>query len=259
MCRLAAYLGPEVTRARFLLEPAHGLVEQYYAPREMQEARLNADGYGFGWFAADEAPAVFTSQMPIWSDTNLESLGRALAARQWLANVRSATRRMPVAQLNTMPFADAEFLFLHNGYVDRFGETLRPRVRQALAPQFETTIQGNTDSEYLFAYLRQILDGDDDMPVEEGLAQLFDTLADWLGDTKALLNVIVGDGERLYCARHAINGECPSLYFTTDDEDFPGGQIVASEPLTGTEFWQPVPEHAMLILDLEQPPQLLQL
>ena len=39
------------------------------------------------------------------------------------------------------------------------------------------------------------------------------------------------------------------LYYTTDDELFPGGQLLASERFTDDSFWQPVPEHHILILD----------
>lgn len=50
MCRLAAYLGPPITLARYLLDPPDNLVHQAWAPRELVYARLNADGFGFGWF-----------------------------------------------------------------------------------------------------------------------------------------------------------------------------------------------------------------
>ena len=70
---------------------------------------------------------------------------------------------------------------------------------------------------------------------------------------------IVTEGERLYASRHALNHGCPSLYYTTDDELFPGGQLLASERFTDDSFWQPVPEHHILILDAEKPPELLEL
>jgi glutamine amidotransferase len=59
--------------------------------------------------------------------------------------------------------------------------------------------------------------------------------------------------------RHALNHYCPSHYFTTDDELFPGGQLIASERFTDDSFWQPVPEHRILILDADKPPELLEL
>lgn len=256
MCRLAAYIGTAISLGEFLLQPSHSLLEQASAPREMQEALLNADGFGFGWFTDDGVPAIYTNAMPIWADHNIETLGHTLHSTQWFGNVRSATRRMGNFPANMQPFADHEFLFMHNGFVDHFSETLRPRIRQALTPEFENAIQGNTDTEYLFALFRQILSSDADMPVEDGLNRLFDTLEEWLGDVKCLLNIVIGDSQRVYATRHAINGECPSLYFTGDDDDYQGGILVASEPMTESDLWQTVPEHHLLILDTEEPPQL---
>jgi len=259
MCRLAAYVGPEISLGDFLLKPTHGLMQQSWQPREMNDARLNADGYGFAWFAADNIPARFTNFMPIWSDTNLEALGRSLFSDLWLASVRSATPGLMTTQANTQPFIDEQLLFLHNGRISDFGARVRPRLRQLLAPEIEATVQGNTDSEYLFALLRHILTQDADLPIDESLIELLNILEDLLGEQTALLNIIVADGERIYALRHAIRDECPSLYFTTDDDDYPEGLLVASEPLTESKFWQAVPPHHILILDPEEPAQLLSL
>jgi glutamine amidotransferase len=72
--------------------------------------------------------------------------------------------------------------------------------------------------------------------------------------------VLISDGMRIYATRHAINHECPSLYYTTDDDSFPeDAQLVASERLTEGGLWQAVPEHHVLILDPQAPPELLAL
>ena len=259
MCRLAAYIGPPISLAHFLLQPPHSLVRQSWEPREMTEARLNADGYGFGWFDPSGQPATFTSVMPIWGDTNLNALGASLFSPTWVANVRSATPGVAIAQANTQPFSDNEFLFLHNGYILNFAHSLRGRFRQALSPDVEAGVHGNSDSEYIFALLRNILARDLDLPLDEALLELFATLEAWLDGARALLNFVLTDGERIYAVRHALNAECPSLYFTTDDEAYPDASLVASEPLTDSKFWQPVPAHHFLILDPNQPPELLPL
>ncbi len=259
MCRMAAYIGPEIPLRDLMLEPAYGLMEQSWGPREMKEGRLNADGYGFGWFAPDGRPAFYTNPMPIWTDRNLADLGRSLAAPQWLANVRSATRSMDISHANTQPFADDRYIFLHNGYVADFTTSLRTRIRQNLGPEIEAGVHGNTDSEYLFALFREIMAEHENFMVDQGLLELFKIIEEWAAGIKSLLNVIIGDGKRLYATRHAFNGECPSLYFTTEEENYPGGMLIASEPLTESGSWQPVPEHHMLILDTEQHLQLIPL
>ncbi len=80
MCRLAAYIGPVLRLEELLLKPDHSLVKQSWAPREMMEARLNADGYGFGWFDHTGRPLRYRQTMPIWTDPNLAELGRGLEA-----------------------------------------------------------------------------------------------------------------------------------------------------------------------------------
>ncbi|MGA7802234.1 MAG: ergothioneine biosynthesis protein EgtC [Gammaproteobacteria bacterium] len=257
MCRMAAYLGPPIALQTLLMDPPHSLIHQAWAPQELRYAKLNADGYGFGWYAVDERPAVYVSPQPIWSDPNLPHLARGLEADLWLAAVRSATPGNPVNHVNTQPFCDDEILFLHNGYVQEFALNLRPAVQRQLSAAIGAEVRGNTDSEYLFALVRQLLAEDPDLSVESALAELCTRLSDWLDNGTALLNFIVTEGSRLYAMRHAINHDCPSLYYTTDDEAFPAGQLVASEPLTQTGFWQPVPDHHILILDPDEPPELL--
>jgi glutamine amidotransferase len=173
--------------------------------------------------------------------------------------VRSATEGNPVNHANTQPFADHEFLFDHNGLIDCFHDQVRPAIAADLDPKYLPSIRGNTESEYLFAALRQLLDDDPDLPMESALAELMERVADWVNGYRALLTIVVSDGERLYAVRHALGDGSPTLYYTTDDETFPNAQLIASERLTESSFWQPVPEHQILILDPEEPPELLSL
>ena len=260
MCRIAAYLGPEIPLARFLLEPEHSLVVQSWAPRELKYARLNADGFGFAWYGPDDRPATYVNSLPIWSDVNLASLGRSLTGDLWLASVRSATSGFAAGPANTQPYCDEDVVFTHNGYLSNFHTATRPALCDFLAPPILAAIQGNTDSEYLFALIRHLLAEDDELALESAIGEAFSLLEDWAGDEVALLNLVMSDGERIYACRHAINHDSPSLYYTTDDEGFPdGAQLIASEALTTTGLWQPVPDHHILILDPEAPPELLAL
>lgn len=256
MCRLAAYLGPAIPLQQLLLEPPHSLYRQSWEPRELNYAKLNADGYGFGWYGPDDKPAIYTSALPIWSDSNLPHLARSLSQPLWLAEVRSATPGTPVHQFNTAPFLDDTLLYVHNGFIREFHRQVLQQINAMLEPDIAADINGNTDSEYLFACLRQLLADDPGLSIPAALERLFELLADWAGDHPALMNFVITDGQRLYATRHGFNHECPSLYYTTDDELFPGGQVIASECLTGDSFWSPVPEHHILILDPEKPPEL---
>ncbi len=265
MCRLAAYLGPEIVLQEFLLDPEHSLYKQSWAPQELRYARLNADGFGFGWYSGDESPAIYRNHLPIWSDTNLSDLARSLSADMWLAMVRSATDGFANGTANTQPFRHQDLLFVHNGFIENFNHNLRGQIRDAISTEIEAGIEGNTDSEYLFALIRQTLTDEPDTPLEEAMRDCLYQVDEWLDGHKALLNIVLTDGVRIYASRHALHDPCPSLYYTTDDENFPeGAQLVSSERLTSgesgdAEFWQSVPEHHLLILDPEEPPELIEL
>ncbi len=259
MCRIAAYLGEAIALEQFLLAPPHSLLVQGWAPRELRYARLNADGFGFSWYDDDGQPAVYVNPNPIWHDPNLPHLARALVSDLWLASVRSATPGNPINHANTQPFVDNEYLFDHNGLIDAFHSDVRPRLCAELDPLYLQGVRGNTESEYLFALLRQLLNDNPDMPVESALGELMHRVEDWCEGNRGLMTLAVSDGERLYAVRHAWGDDCPTLYYTTDDESFPGAQLLASEPLTESGVWQSVPEHQILILDPEEPPDLLSL
>ena len=259
MCRIAAYLGPPVSLKRFLVDPPHSLVHQAWAPEELRYARLNADGYGFAWFGRDAAPALYVNPLPIWSDPNLAPLARNLASDLWIASVRSATEGSAVSHANTQPFCDAELIFTHNGFIRGFQLGVRKHLTDRLSAEINAAVKGHTDSEYLFALLRQILKEDSELSIESALIELSRQVDATIDGNATLLNFIVSEGTRLYAMRHALNDPCPSLYYTTDDESFPGGQLIASERLDPSEFWQPVPEHHLLILDPDEPPELIAL
>jgi len=244
---MAAYFGPAITLDRFLNEPTHGLMEQSWAPREMREARLNADGFGFGWITPDGRRGRYVNPMPIWTDVNLQSLGRSLSSPLWLGNVRSATYATSVGHANTMPFVDDELIFLHNGFLSRFAEHMRGRLRSHLRPEHEARVQGTTDSEYLYALLRQLM-ANDGATLEGAVRELLAAVERELEGGHALLNFIVSDGTQLIALRHAVDRPCPTLYFSAQEPRFADAVVVASEPLTDDDSWTSMPEHGMIVV-----------
>ena len=259
MCRLAAYLGPAISLQQLLMQPPHSLYRQAREPKELIYAKLNADGYGFGWYSNDGQPCVYTSILPIWADSNLPHLARTLSQPLWLAEVRSATDGNPVNLANTPPFYDDSLIFLHNGLICDFHTRVRPAMAAMLSAEVAADIQGNTDSEYLFACLRQLLTDQPSVSLSDTLRRLCDLLSEWVDELPALLNMVVSAGGRLYAVRHGINHDSPSLYYSTDDDMFPGGQLIASERFNSDGYWQPVPDHHILVLDPQAPPDLVEL
>ncbi len=247
MCRLAAYLGPDIALHDFLFAPPHGLPAQARAPRELLYGDYNADGFGIGWYA-DGRPQRYVASVPIWHDANLPAVARSLHQPLWLGFVRSATPGFDISPVNTQPFADDVLLFTHNGFIDDFHEGFKPYCLQYLAPSISAGIMGNTDSEYLFALLRQRLAEEPGIELPAAVDDVLSTLQVSLRERVSLLNLVVTDGIQVIAARHATNHECPSLYFTQDDPHFPDATVVASEPLTEHRGWQAVPPHNLLIL-----------
>jgi len=254
MCRHAAYVGPPLGLNDFLLRPSHSLVEQSYRPREMLSATVNVDGFGVGWYLDDGRPGTYTNPMPIWSDTNLDHLGSALASRMWVGNVRSATRGQPVNQANTHPFLTGEYLFSHNGFIHNFFDGPHAALRGFLKPEHENVIRGSTDSEHLFALLRQEISAADDLAGAFG--RLFDKLEPMLSDSYGLFNLMIADGRRVYATRHAISHDSPSLYVGSDPELYADGWLVASEPLTEAVDWQEVPDHHLVVIEAGREPRV---
>jgi hypothetical protein len=52
VCRHIAWLGPPRRLSELSLEPEHGLIVQSYAPRGQAHGRVNAGGWGAGFFTA---------------------------------------------------------------------------------------------------------------------------------------------------------------------------------------------------------------
>ena len=249
MCRMAAYIGPELSLEQFLFAPPHNLVEQAWRPREMTVGHLNADGYGFSWYVNRQA-CRFVSPFPIWGDTNLPSLGHSLRSAIWLGAVRGASLGFPAHPANTQPFVANTLSFLHNGHIDEFGMHVRGRMRALLDPLTESSIEGTTDSEYLFALLRQV--SPPDTTLEDQVRALDRALSPCLGGRTALLNLLVSDGDTITALRHASSATPPSLYYTESDPQFPDGTLICSEPMTDAPGWRPVPPHTILTVTREQ-------
>ena len=244
MCRLAAYLGTEISLSVFIQEHEHSLIQQSWAPKEMQDGTLNADGYGVAWLADNNIPSSYKNILPIWSDSNLDSLARSLSSQLWLANVRGATPGQGVSESNTQPFIKDNLIFTHNGSLKPFNNITKARFLDVLPNTISAEITGNSDSQYLFALLQQHLQNRDSIP--NAIISTMNDLKSICGDTvSALLNIVFSDGDSLYACRHALNGNCPSLYYLIKEDNV----WVASEPLSPNDAWITFPEHCFIRFD----------
>ncbi|MAS81714.1 MAG: ergothioneine biosynthesis protein EgtC [Legionellales bacterium] len=241
MCRLAAYIGAKISLSVFLKEHEHNLIQQSWAPKEMQNGILNADGYGIAWLSEKNIPSSYKNILPIWSDTNLNSLARSLSSQLWLANIRGATLGQGISESNTQPFIKDSFIFTHNGSLEPFNDLTKANFLDILPSTIITGITGNSDSLYLFALLRHHLERQDS--ISNAIISMMDDLKSICRHSiSALVNIIISDGNSLYACRHALNGECPSLYYLFNQDNV----WIASEPLSPNDTWVSFPENSFI-------------
>lgn len=255
MCRLVAYFGErEVSLSALALEPEHSLLVQSHAPREMLSGVVNADGFGAGWYApeVDEEPAVYRSVFPMWSDGSFESVARKVRSKAVFAALRNATPPLPTEESAIPPFSSGRYMFMHNGAIDGFRETVMRPLRDALSERRYRGVFGASDSETIFACLLDRLDGG--ASLREALLSTIRFVSEACAEagTRASLNLALTDGAEMVFARHATEGPDNSLYFVEESEAFPEAVVVASEKLDGEAGWREVPSRSLLCVDGER-------
>ena len=73
MCRWLAYSGSPVLLEELLYGQKNSLIVQSLHS-QMGAEETNGDGFGVGWYGAQETPGVFHSIEPAWNDRNLREL-----------------------------------------------------------------------------------------------------------------------------------------------------------------------------------------
>jgi glutamine amidotransferase len=216
VCRHLAWLGTSRSLSELVLEPPHGLAVQSYAPRRQANGRINADGWGVGFYAGGRPePGRWRSSRPLWSDASFASVAPLISSSCVLAAVRSATAGMPPDETAAAPFQRGRWLLSHNGVADR----------SILGPHPAAESVG--DSAQLAAHL-----------FDFGPDRAGEFVAD-LGqrDPAARLNLLLTDGERILATRW---NDTLSVLVTAD------GIVVASEPFDDDPRWADVPDHHLV-------------
>ena len=257
MCRLLAYLGAPIPLEDLILKPEHSLVVQSYQPKELEVALLNADGFGVGWHHPDNVtaePFVYRNVLPIWNDVNLPHLCRYIRARSFVSNIRSATPGLPLDFSNCQPFRHGQLLFVHNGYIERFRQTLYRPMRDLIGDVAYQNIYGLTDSEHIFALITHLLELDSQLNLLGALEQAIETIQA-LADQHAVRvsgTIVLADGDKLVAARFDNQAKAPSFYFLRQQK----GIILASEPLFEGD-WEPLPQtHSLTVAATDFQPHI---
>ena len=262
MCRLLAYLGYPVSLEDILYKPEHSLIVQSYQPREMTSGVVNADGFGVGWYDHEKKtnPFTYRNTLPVWNDLNLPHISRYVESNCILAYVRSATPGQVLDFANCQPFNYQQQLFIHNGYIENFRQTLYRKIRSLLDAEFYEQINGITDSEHIFALLLSQVQINQHRPPEYALGNTLVSLLEMAKchQVKASANIVLSDGNRLIASRFATHPPAPSLYYLKNDLNFPKSVIIASEPLF-TGNWTACPENSIISVDEDYDIQIRQI
>ncbi len=234
MCRHLAYLGPGEPLGRLLVDPAHSLYRQSWAPRRQRHGTVNADGFGVGWYAeGDAVPARYRRTGPVWGDRSFADLTRVVRSGALLAAVRDATLAGSDGEAAAAPFAAGTWLFSHNGAITGWPHSLAPLARTLPAADL-LSMEARCDSALVWALVLNRLRGGD----EEGQA-LADTVLDVAAAAPgSRLNLLLTNGETI-----AATAWGDTLWYLTG----PGRRtVVASEPYDDDPRWQEVPDRTLL-------------
>ncbi|MFF7753996.1 ergothioneine biosynthesis protein EgtC [Streptomyces sp. NPDC007971] len=234
MCRHLAYLGPEEPLGRLLVEPAHSLFRQSWAPERQRYGTVNADGFGVGWYAQDDpVPARYRRAGPIWGDLSFADLARVVRSGAVLAAVRDATLPGADGEAAAAPFAAGPWLFSHNGAIAGWPDSAAP-LAPSLPPVDLLSLQARTDSAFVWALVQQRLRCGDE-PAEA----LGETVLRVAGAAPASrLNLLLTDGATI-----AATAWGDTLWYRTEPV---AGTVVASEPYDDDPLWQEVPDRTVL-------------
>lgn len=249
MCRLIGYLGNSIRLDELLYKKEHSLYHQSYKPLELKSGVVCADGVGVGWYDEAGQPFIYRNTIPMWNDPNLEELSHYVQSTCAVGYVRLAGTGESLDISNCQPFRSGNLLFVHNGEITNFQNTLYRPIRDSLVDAIYHQIKGITDSEHIFALLMELWHSSPENTMLEALRTTLQKLSNLAKeyDTSFSANIIVSDGNAIAACRYAYGTEAPSLYWSCDQVKHPTQVIVASEPLS-SENWEAFPDQSTLFV-----------
>ena len=272
MCRFAAYMGRPILLEDVIVKPSNALIKQSLHARE-SVIRTNGDGFGVGWYMPDlsEDPGLFTSVYPAWNDRNLLHLAAKIKSPCFFAHVRAASMG-GVSPYNCHPFIHGRWMLMHNGNIQDFINVKR-HLRHLLDDDIYNSIQGETDSEHLFALFLQYAKGKSLSNIESvyklitTVFKKIEALINQYGTPgNSYFNVCITDGKRMVASRYSSDESYTpeTLYYTMGSHfvredgkyhinhqaDYPINHVlISSEKLNGYRAeWEIIPPNHMLLV-----------
>jgi glutamine amidotransferase len=191
MCRILAYLGPELPLEDLLLKPCNSLVNQSKAPEHHPLMQLS--GWGFAcWskhFLRRENPFLYRRPVPAFFDDNITGVIPSLRCHTALAHVRATTYTVDtvMADENCHPFLfeGTEWALVHNGFLPHLNQ-LKRELLSEVAVKYLDQIDGTTDTEFIYALLLSHLRDDSIDAFQKAFEKVLKLIVDALRRCEAL-------------------------------------------------------------------------
>ncbi len=245
-----------------LIRAQNSLIRQ---SEQDEDGNKNVHGWGLAAYSQGK-PYVRKQPMPAYESEDFRLEAGELFSDCILAHVRHATVE-PMAIENTHPFQHDNLTFIHNGEIVEFN-AVRPLLLDAMLDRIRATIEGNTDSEFIFRYLVTLHELQPKAPLSEILEHGVRQVLRWTEKvapySEVSLNIILTDGQEMvgtrygralwYVERNAVR-VCEVCGCKLHVNENPGADyravVVASERLTKTEEWTEIPEASLFRIDAD--------
>jgi glutamine amidotransferase len=187
MCRVLAYIGPEISLENLLLKPENSLINQALDPERHPELQLA--GWGFAAWSEHllkpEEPFIYRRPMAAFYDDNATRMLPSLQASTMLAHVRAAAYDAKVVMVdeNCHPFCfeGTPWIVAQNGYLPGW-QVLQRELLQHCKDEYLTQMLGTTDTEFVYALLLSLLEGNSDEDVQRAVEELLRLVAKAMKD-----------------------------------------------------------------------------
>ncbi|MDG3086540.1 class II glutamine amidotransferase [Vibrio hannami] len=240
MCRWLAYQGEAIYMDELVYEPEHSLVNQSLDARKAV-TRVNADGFGLGWYTERDTPGQFHEVLPAWNDQNLLALTHHIKSRRFMAHVRSSTGTQ-VSRSNCHPFIHNNWMFLHNGQIGGF-ESIRFKLERKLSEPIYLLKKGSTDSELIFLLMLQ--NGLEVEPIEairKTISDINELMCEKPITDPFKASICISNGDEFWVVRYSSDNQPPTVFVARQANNL----IFASEPLDKRCCWESIPSQSIL-------------
>ncbi|APE44338.1 class II glutamine amidotransferase [Sulfitobacter alexandrii] len=181
MCRVFAYIGPEIPLASLLLEPENSLINQSLDPE--LHPHLQLAGWGFGAWSEHllkpEEPLLYRRPKAAFYDDNAKGIIPSLQGSTLLAHVRASSYDAGVVQVdeNCHPFSfdGTPWIIAQNGALPNW-RLLQRELLAHCEDRYLKQMRGTTDTEFLYVLLLSLLEGDSDEDVKQAFEKLLEVI-----------------------------------------------------------------------------------